>query len=69
MVASIVSGRIDIARTDVEALHIGSTEPRRGPEAAEVTLIVSLTGVEVAGERRREGRLEGCYLAWGTTTV
>lgn len=65
----IVIGRIDIARIDAEEVHIVSSVPRRGPEDAVVALMVSLTGVEVAGERRRESGLKSRYLTRTTTAV
>lgn len=58
-----------MARIDVEVSHTVSIVPRRGPEAAVVALIGSLTGVEGAGERRRESRLESSCLVWTTTTI
>lgn len=58
VVASITTGRIHTARIDVEAVHIASTVPSRGPEVAAVTLTVGLTGNEVAREGRNKGGLE-----------
>ena len=58
VVAIVAAGRVDTARTCVEAVHGAAIVPSRGPPDAVGTLIARRAIVEIAGQGQAKSRTE-----------